>query len=404
MDYREIVFTALQTLRNNVMRTALTTIGIIIGITSVILIVSLGQGAVKFITDELSSFGTDYFQINPGKSEFTSTFAGVNTLTLEDVEAIRNDKSLTNVKQVAPIAVTTSKVSANDEEESITISGVTHEMLDILRPEILYGEFITEETETTSERVAVLGSEVSETFFGEDTDPVGERIRINNTPFRVIGVAKSESALAGSVLNNSIYVPIELVFNEFIGGDTIQEIDVSVHNENQINQTMEDVEALLRDKHNIDEGEDNDFRIASAQDILTTVQTITGLLTTMIAAISGISLVVGGVGVMNIMLVSVTERTKEIGLLKAIGAKEKDIMMQFLIESVVMTLCGGVIGILLGIGGAYLIAKGVNIPFVVSIPAILIAVGVSAGVGIAFGYYPARKAAKMQPIEALRYE
>jgi putative ABC transport system permease protein len=404
MDYREIIITALQTLRNNIMRTALTTIGIIIGITSVILIVSLGQGAVQFITNELSSFGTDYFQINPGKSDFSSTFAGVNTLTLADVEAIKNDTSMTNIKQVAPLAVTTSKVSGNDEEESITISGVTHEMLEILRPEIIYGEFITEENESTSERVAVLGSDVADTFFGEETDPVGERIRINSTPFRVIGVAKSESALAGSILNKSIYVPIELVFNQFLGGDTIQEIDVSVHNENQIKQTMEDVEALLRDRHNIKEGDDNDFRIASAQDILTTVQTITGLLTTMIAAISGISLVVGGVGVMNIMLVSVTERTKEIGLLKAIGAKEKDIMMQFLIESVVMTLCGGIIGIILGVGGAYLIAKGVNIPFVVSFPAILIAVGVSAGVGIAFGYYPARKAAKMQPIEALRYE
>lgn len=403
MDYREILLTALQTLRNNVMRTVLTTLGIIIGITSVILIVSIGQGAVQFITDELSSFGTDYFQINPGENNF-STFAGSNTLTLEDVEAIKNDTSFTNIKQVAPIAVTTSDVSANEEEDSVTIYGVTDEMLDILRPEIMYGEFITEEYEITSERVAVLGSEVSETFFGEDTDPVGERIRINNTPFRVIGVAKSESALAGNVLNGSIYVPMEVVFNEFIGGDRIQEIDVSVHDENQINQTMDDVEALLRDRHNIAEGEDNDFQITSAQDILTTVQTITGLLTTMIAAISGISLVVGGVGVMNIMLVSVTERTKEIGLLKAIGAKEKDIMMQFLIESVVMTLCGGIIGIILGVGGAYIIAQAVNIPFVISVPAILIAVGVSAGVGIAFGYYPARKAAKMQPIEALRYE
>lgn len=403
MDYREIFITALQTLRNNVLRTSLTTIGIVIGITSVILIVSIGQGAVKFITDELSSFGTDYFQINPGESNFGSPFSQ-NTLTLDDVEVIREDESLTNVKQVAPLALTTGIVEANGEKDSITVSGVTYEMLDILRPEIVYGDFITQEHELTSERVVVLGSEAATTFFGEETDPVGERIRINNTPFRVIGVAKSESALAGSVLNNAVYVPIEIAFSEFLGEDRIQEIDVSVHNENQINQTMEDVEALLRDKHNIDEGEDNDFQITSAQDILTTVQTITGLLTTMIAAISGISLVVGGVGVMNIMLVSVTERTKEIGLLKAIGAKEKDIMLQFLVESVVMTLCGGIIGIILGVGGAYLISKVVSIPFVVSIPAILIAVGVSAAVGIAFGYYPARKAAKMQPIEALRYE
>lgn len=401
MDYRELLKTALQALRSNILRTSLTMTGIIIGITSVILIVSIGQGAVAFITKELSSFGTDYFQINPGDS-FGPVSA--NTLTLDDVEAIREDTSLTNVNIVAPLALITAVVTANEEEDSLTVSGVTHEMLDILRPEIIYGEFLTEESDLASERVVVLGSETSETFFGEDTDPVGEKIRINNTPFRVIGVAKSESALAGSVLNKSIYMPINIVFNELIGEDRIMEIDVSVHDENQINQTIEDVEALLRDRHNIEEGEDDDFQIASSQDILTTVQTITGLLTTMIAAISGISLVVGGVGVMNIMLVSVTERTKEIGLLKAIGAKEKDILSQFLIEAVVMTLSGGIIGIILGVGGAFLISQAVSIPFVVSVPAILIAVGVSAGVGIAFGYYPARKAAKMQPIEALRYE
>lgn len=404
MDYKELFKTALQALRSNLLRTSLTMIGIIIGITSVILIVSIGQGGVSFITKELSSFGTDYFQINPGTNSFTSSFAGTNTLTLEDVEAIKEDTSLTNVKEVAPIAVFTSTVTANEEEESVTVSGVTHEMLEILKPEIIYGDFLTEETDLSSERVVVLGSETAETFFGEDTDPVGETVRINNTPFRVIGVAKSESALAGGILNKSVYVPINIVFNEFIGADTIQEIDVSVHDENQINQTIEDVEALLRDRHNIEEGEEDDFQIASAQDILSTVQTITSLLTTMIAAISGISLVVGGVGVMNIMLVSVTERTKEIGLLKAIGAKEKDILMQFLIESILMTLSGGIVGIILGVGGAFLVANAFNIPFVVSIPAILIAVGVSAGVGIAFGYYPARKASRMQPIEALRYE
>lgn len=385
------------------MRTALTTLGIIIGITSVILIVSIGQGAVKFVTDELSSFGTDYFQINPGESVFSSV-AGSNTLTLEDVEAIKNDKSLNNVKLVAPITLVTNKVSANDIEETITSYGVTSEFYDIFRINVIYGEFLSEVTDTTQERVVVLGSDVAETFFGKDTDPVGERIRIDNTLFRVIGVSKSDSALAGSRLNESIYIPIEVVFNNFAGEDIIQEIDVSVHNENQIEQTMKDVELLLRERHNLAEGDKNDFQITSAQNILTTVQTITGLLTAMITAISAISLVVGGVGVMNIMLVSVTERTKEIGLLKAIGAKEKDIMTQFLIESVIMTLCGGLIGIILGIGGAYLIAQVAHIPFVVSIPAIVIAVGVSAGVGIAFGYYPARKAAKMQPIEALRYE
>lgn len=403
MDYKELIQTSLQALRRNVLRTSLTMLGIIIGITSVILIVSIGRGAVAFITNELSSFGTDYFQINPGENN-TSTFTGTNTLTLKDVEAIENDVSITNINKVVPLAMATAIVSANGEEDSLSITGSTAEVIEILRPEIIYGEFLTEEHDLTSERVVVLGSEAAETFFGEDTNPVGERVRIKNTPFRVIGVAKSESALAGSILNRSVYVPINVVFNEIQGEERIQEIDISVHDENQINQTIEDVEALLRDRHKIEEGEDDDFRITSAQDILTTIQTITGLLTTMIAAISGISLVVGGVGVMNIMLVSVTERTREIGLLKAIGAKERDILTQFLIEAVVMTMLGGIIGIILGIAGAYIIAKAVNIPFVLDFVAILIAVGVSSAVGILFGYYPAKRAAKLSPIDALRHE
>jgi putative ABC transport system permease protein len=403
MDYREIIWTSLGALRSNLLRTALTMIGIVIGITSVILIVSIGQGAVAFITNELASFGTDYFQINPGQNQISS-FAGSKTLTLEDVEAIRRDPSLTNVSRVAPVAIVSKVVIANGEEESMTITGATHEAFEIFRPDMLYGEFLSAESDASSERVAVIGRDAAVTFFGENTDPVGEKIRIDNTPFRVIGVASSSSALAGSILNNTIYVPINIVFNQLIGEENIQEIDVSVHDTEQMNQTIEDVKMLLRDRHKISEGEEDDFRIASAQDILTSVQTITGLLTTMIAAISAISLVVGGVGVMNIMLVSVTERTKEIGLLKAIGAKEKDILMQFLIEAIVMTLFGGIIGILLGIAGAFVASTAVHIPFVISIPAVLIAVGVSTLVGLVFGLYPAKRAAKLSPIDALRYE
>jgi putative ABC transport system permease protein len=403
MDYKEIIVTSIQALKSNLLRTSLTMIGIIIGISSVILIVSIGQGAVAFVTKELSSFGTDYFQINPGSDVFSSA-VGSNTLTFDDVEAIRNDNSLTNVRQVAPLAMTTSIVTANGEEKSVTVTGVTHEMQDILRPDMIYGEYLSEETDVAVERVVVIGKEVSITFFGEDTDPVGERIRIDNTPFRVIGVAESTSALAGGILNNAVYVPIDIVFNELVGEENIQEIDVSVYDENQINQTMEDVRILLRDRHSIEDGEEDDFQIQSAGDILSMVQTITGLLTAMIAAISGISLVVGGVGVMNIMLVSVTERTREVGLLKAIGAKEKDILAQFLIEAVIMTMSGGIIGIILGISGAFLVSLVAGIPFVVSIPAVIIAVGVSTLVGVAFGLYPARRAAKLSPIDALRYE
>ena len=378
-------------------------LGIIIGITSVILIYSIGQGAVAFITNELTSFGIDYFQINPGSTQF-STVAGSETLTFEDLEAIKNDSTLTNIKSVAPIAFTSIIVSANGEEEELLVYGITNEVLSILRPEVTEGEFITEEQETTSERAAVIGVDAAETFFGEHSTPVGETININNKTFRITGVVESSSVLAGRFINNSLFVPIHVAINEIIGKEKLQEIDVSVHDANLINQTIEDVENLLRDRHGLDADDENDFQIQSAQDMLSTVQTITGLLTAMIVAISGISLIVGGVGVMNIMLVSVTERTKEIGLLKAIGAKEKDILIQFLVESIVLTLIGGIIGIGLGISGAFVVSLLFKIPFIVSVPTIIVAVGVSTLVGIIFGLYPARRAARLSPIDALRYE
>jgi putative ABC transport system permease protein len=403
VEYKELIKSALQALRSNILRTSLTMIGIIIGITAVILIVSLGQGAVAFVTNELSSFGTDYFQINPGTSQ-VSTFAGSETLTMEDLEAIQKDTSLTNIRSIAPIALASVPVSANDEKKDSVIYGVTPEVQEVLHTDVIDGEFITADQAEASERVAVLGADAAETFFGEEADPVGETVRINNRTYRVTGVVESSSILAGGFINNAVFVPIDVVMDEILGERKLMEIDVSVHNPDEMNQTISDVEALLRDRHDLDEDDDNDFQIQSSQDLISTVSTITSLLTTMVAGISGISLVVGGVGVMNIMLVSVTERTREIGLLKAIGAKEKDILTQFLIEAVVMTLFGGIIGIILGISGAFLIALVAGIPFVISVPAVILAVGVSTLVGVVFGLYPARRAARLSPIDALRYE
>lgn len=403
MEYKEIFKNSIQALKNNKLRTSLTMIGIVIGITAVILIYSIGQGAVAFITNEFSQFGTDYFQINPGTSE-VAAIAGSKSLTFKDYDAIKNDISLTNIKSVAPQEMTSVKISANGEEDELLLYGTTHESFDILKPTLLYGDFMTAEQEAASEKIAVLGNDASEKFFGKDSNPVGQTIRINNKIFRITGVITSSSVLAGNFINNAVFMPVNVVTNDILGEERLQEIDISVKDQNSINQTMQDVEELLRDRHNLKEGDQNDFTMSSAKDILSTVQTVTGLLTTLVVAISGISLVVGGVGVMNIMLVSVTERTKEIGLLKAIGAKRRDILAQFLMEAVVMSLIGGVIGITLGIGGAFVVSLVAHIPFIVSLPAIFIAVGVSTLVGIAFGIYPARRAANLSPIDALRYE
>lgn len=404
MDYREITLSALQSLRRNKMRTALTMLGVIIGITSVILIASIGQGAVKFITNELSTFGTNYFQVVPG-NDFQSTISGgVTPLTRDDVEAIREEPSFTNIDEVAPFAFTSKKVSTEGEDRSVVIYGVTAEAETLLKPEMIYGEFITEDDNNSNAKIAVLGLEIAEEIFGEDTDPVGESIRIGSKRFKVKGVSKAPGGLAGGFINDAVNIPLNTLITHITGKDEIVEIDISVIDENLIDETIEDVETFMRDRHDLAEGEENDFSIQSFLDVLETVQTITTLLTTMIAGISGISLVVGGVGVMNIMLVSVTERTREIGLLKAIGAKQRDILTQFMIESVVMTMIGGFIGIVLGVSGAYVISLAVGIPFVLSIPWILLAVGMSSVVGVVFGLYPAKRAARLSPIDALRHE
>ena len=405
MEYRELFTEAVQSLRKNILRTSLTMLGIVIGISAVILIVSIGQGAVKFITNELSTFGTDFFGIIPGSSAVAAFAGGAKNLTLKDADAIRNDKSITNIESVIPIAIASVPVAANGVDKHILIRGVTHEAINIVRPTMLSGSFISEEDYITSSRVAVIGIDTSREFFGQDSDPVGEIIRVDNKPFRVIGLAESTSGLLGGSFNNTLFMPTTVVLNQILGqGSSLQQIGIRVKDADLINQTIEDVSVILRDRHNIEEGEEDDFVVQSFRDALTTVQTITSLLTTMVAAISGISLIVGGVGVMNIMLVTVTERTREIGLLKAIGAKQKDILSQFLLESVVITVAGGAVGIAVGIAGAFLITLFAPIPFVVSIPSIIVAVGVSIFVGVVFGLYPARRAAKLSPIDALRYE
>ena len=401
MELKAILQSAIQALRMNDLRSSLTMLGVIIGITSVILISSVGQGAVAFISNELSSFGTNFFSINPGSDIVSTLGGGGEPMTIKDVEAIE-EANIPNIENVAPFSFTSRVVSANDESIRTLIYGMTPEAQVLLKPDMIYGECIAEDDRNS--RVVVLGSDVVEDLFGEDTDPVGESVKIDDIRFVVIGVSESGGTLFGSFFNTAVNIPLITLHNQIAGNDEIAEIDISVYNTDFLNETMNEVEFVLRDYRNIGNDEEADFALTSFTAALDTFGTITTLLTVFIAGISAISLLVGGIGVMNIMLVSVTERTKEIGLLKAIGAKRKDILMQFLIESAVMTMIGGIIGIFLGVGGTFLIAVVAGIPFIVSVPWILLAVGISTLVGVLFGIYPARKAADLQPIDALRYE
>jgi putative ABC transport system permease protein len=404
MNIKEYLFSALQSLRGNLMRTILTMLGIVIGIASVILIVALGRGASASITNQLSSFGTDFFTVIAGNISDGSAFTGsVKTLTIDDGDALLKSPVLSNIKHVVPAVMGSEIIIANNETDRLTRFGVTEEFFQIFSPLLQSGRFLTRDDITASSKVAVIGVDSIKTFFGENYDPVGETIRVDGRPVRIVGVMKIDSSLA-STFNKALLMPLSFVQKQMLGIDYVHRFMISVKNPDVINQTMVDSEALLRDRHRLGADEKSDFSIESFKDVQKTLETVTSLLTTLVAAISAISLLVGGIGIMNIMLVTVTERTREIGLLKAIGAKERDILTQFLIESIVLTLSGGIIGISLGIAAAFGITRLVNIPFVLSIGSVLLAVSVSTVVGIIFGIYPARRAARLNPIDALRHE
>ncbi len=403
MNYLEIFRTAITALRANIMRTALTMLGIIIGIASVIIIISLAQGATVAITNQVSSFGTNLIFILPGGGNQNGPPVPANTLIYDDALEIGK---LPHVLAVSPLISRQYQVVADGLNTNATVQGVSEGYMTIQSVIMDKGDFLSLDDVNGLSRVAVLGSSVAIDLFGEGFDPVGESITINSKPFRVIGVAAEKGGAGiGGNPDESIYIPVTTAQTILIGQNFVQNIQVVADGPDQIEPLQGEITRLLLDRHKITDETLRDFRIRTSQQFLSTLGTITSLLTAMLAGIAAISLVVGGIGIMNIMLVTVTERTREIGLLKAIGAKRKDILAQFLIESVVLTLSGGAIGIVLGVSLAFLISTFLlNVPFVFQIFSILLAVGVSTLVGITFGIYPAQKAANLQPIEALRYE
>jgi putative ABC transport system permease protein len=403
MNYLQLFRSALTALRSNIMRTALTMLGIIIGISSVILITTLAQGATSSITSQISSLGTNLIFIVPGTQSRgpVQGTGNIKTLTYTDAQAIAK---LPHVTETSAVVTTRAQVIANGQNTNISISGVQEAYQALQSITMEHGSFIEQSDEDSLSRVAVLGPQVVTDLFGEGADPTGQSIQIGSKFFRVVGVTQAKGGSGFSNPDDTVYVPVTTAMTILLGQNYVSVIEANTDDPNQVTTVNDAIKELLINRHNIAEGQLPDFTTQSSQSALDTVNTITGLLTAMLAGIAGISLVVGGIGIMNIMLVTVTERTKEIGLLKAIGAKRKDILTQFLIEAVVLTLSGGAVGIVVGLSLGYVVAQIIHIPYIVSLSSIALAVGVSTTVGVIFGIYPAQRAAKLSPIDALRYE
>ncbi|MBZ8178559.1 ABC transporter permease [Oscillatoria salina] len=394
---------ATTTLVANKLRSSLTMLGIVIGNASVIAMVGIGQGAQKLASEQFESLGPNVLFVVPGSRETRNTsFEIPKTLVLADAEAIATQ--VPSVTEVAPQINSQQLVTYRNQNSSNLVMGVTPEFLPVRSFDVAKGRFIRDLDLKRNNRVVVLGAELAETFFGS-RNPIGEQVRIKNISFEVVGVMAAKGSFLGTNQDDTAYIPLTTMSNQVVGntspyGTEVTFIAISATSEDDIRAAKFQIENLLRLRHKIT-GED-DFGVQTQQDILNIVGTVTGGLTVMLAAIAGISLLVGGIGVMNIMLVSVTERTQEIGLRKAIGAKERDILTQFLIEATILSAMGGLFGTLAGVSGILLVGAVTPLKAGIDAIAILVAVGVSGGIGLFFGVFPARQAAKLDPIVALR--
>ncbi|PSO83245.1 MAG: ABC transporter permease [Cyanobacteria bacterium QS_7_48_42] len=403
MDILESVKMASTTLVANKLRSSLTMLGIIIGNASVIAMVGIGQGAQKLAAEQFQSLGPNTLFVVPGSQESRSTsFDQPKTLVLEDAKAIAS--RVPTVAEVAPQISATQVITYQGQNSKDSVIGTTPEYLQVRSFEVAKGRFIRDVDMRRNNQVVVLGSELANELFPYQ-NPIGKRLRIKNTSFEIVGVLESKGSFLGNNQDNRAYIPLTTMANQLVGstspyGTELTFISISAKDKDSIRAAQFQIKNLLRLRHNIT-GED-DFDVQSQQDILKIVGRVTGGLTIMLTAIAGISLVVGGIGVMNIMLVSVTERTQEIGLRKAVGAKEQDILTQFLIEAVILSAVGGAFGTLIGVGSIVLVGIFSPLPAGVSPVAIILAVGVSGGIGLSFGVIPARRAAKLDPIVALR--
>jgi len=414
MDYLTIVRTAFHSLRTNLTRSLLTILGIVIGVMAIVLVVSLGQGAQGLILDQVKGVGANTIILRPGRAPSGPTDAAESILSdsikEREIKALEKPENVSGILAVDPAVMVTGPVTYQDVSYRPTTLGWTataiEEMFQIVPEE---GSFFTEEDIAQRSKVAVIGSRVREKLFGQ-SDAVGEYIKIKGQNTRVVGVLPKRGQVSAFNIDEIVLLPYSTAQKDILGINYFQEIFIRVKDGADVDLAASDITATLRELHNISDPEKDDFFVMTQKDIVDRLSTVTQALTVFLAMIASISLVVGGIGIMNIMLVSVTERTREIGLRKALGATNSDIMRQFLLEAVILTVSGGASGTIIGIGLSFIISEILKTqfklawPFHLPLSAIILGIGMAGVVGLIFGIYPARKAADKDPIEALRYE
>jgi putative ABC transport system permease protein len=408
MKWKNLIKVAFKSIVKNKMRTLLTMLGIIIGVGAVIVMVAIGKGAEKRIQDQISSMGTNLITIFPGSMQSRGVRFGPDSgvqLTLDDVERIRKNSTLTVA--VSPMVRSGAQIIGGSGNWSTSVWGVSEQYLEIRDWPLSSGEFFSNADIRAQNKVCVVGQTIVKNLFANE-DPVGQQLRVRNVPFKIIGVLKEKGQGAfGQDQDDLLIAPYSTVLYRLsgIGGHVhIHQILVRAASLEQMEQAQAELTAIMRDAHKIPEGADDDFTVRNQTDIAATAQETSNVLTMLLASIASISLLVGGIGIMNIMLVSVTERTHEIGIRMAIGARGRDIMVQFLIEAVVLSLSGGLIGVLVGFLATWIVNMATDWNTVIAPLNVLLSFGFAGAVGVFFGYYPARKAAALNPIEALRYE
>ena len=393
---------ALRSLLQRKTRTALTMLGVIIGVGAVIVMVSIGEGAKESVSSRIKGMGTNLLSVRPGFARKGPVrAASVQTLVAEDAEAIA--KEVANVVAVAPEIGQSTQVKFLSQNVSTSVVGTTPPWITVNNFVVKDGRFIDDLDEKTSRKVAVLGATVVKELFG-GSGAVNQTVKIRGVNFQVVGTLVAKGAAGMRDPDDQILIPLSTARMRLFGTDTLRTIAVQINSEDNMDRAQGEIEDLLRMRHKIAAGAASDFSISSQKDLLDTASQVSDTFTALLAAVAAVSLLVGGIGIMNIMLVSVTERTREIGIRKAIGARSRDILFQFLVESVVLSGIGGLLGVAMGLGGAKIVGMVGAWKTTVATGAIMLAFGVAMAIGVFFGLYPAHKASRLDPIEALRHE